>query len=139
MQAEQLTRLEEQRMQQLADLSPPTPKPPKPTIAPTQPAGNNGQAKGLEAAYIAALKQTAQDNWNTSLAPERVNCQVRFTQMRGGEVLNVEFIDCPYDPQGRESVERALRKERMPYAGFEDVFQRMITLKMCYPREDCEP
>jgi colicin import membrane protein len=140
MQAEHQTSMEAQRLAQLADLSPPTPKPPKPHVAPTQPAGSNGQNrnKGLEDAYIAALRQTAQENWNTSLAPERVNCQVRFTQYAGGEVINVEFLSCPYDAQARESVERALLKSPMPYAGFESVFQRQVILTMCYPKEECE-
>jgi colicin import membrane protein len=102
--------------------------------------GNNGQSqnKQLEDAYIAALRQTAQQNWNTSQAPERVPCQLRFTQYAGGEVVNVEFLSCPYDAQARESVERALLKTPMPYAGFESVFQSQITLTMCYPRAECE-
>ena len=70
--------------------------------------------------------------------PERVPCQVRFTQYAGGEVVNVEFLSCPYDAQARESVERALMKTPMPYAGFETVFQRNVILTMCYPREECE-
>lgn len=139
-QAEQQTSMEAQRLQQIADLSKPAPKPVKPQVAPTPVAGNNGQDrnKGLEDAYIAALRQTAQQNWNTSLAPERVPCQVRFTQYAGGEVINVEFLSCPYDAQARESVERALLKTPMPYAGFESVFQRQVILTMCYPREECE-
>ena len=135
--AQQQADLEAQRLQQLADVAPPAPKPVKPAAA-NPPPGNNGQAKGLESAYIAALHQTAQQNWNTSLAPELQRCQVRFTQIPGGEVINVEFMACPYDAQGRDSVERALRKTPMPYAGFESVFQRQITLTMCYPKEACE-
>jgi colicin import membrane protein len=138
MQAEQLTRLEEQRMQQLADLSPPAPKPPKPAPAQTQPSGSNGRSKELQNAYVAALNQTARENWNTSLAPELQRCEVRFTQIPGGDVINVEFLTCQYDTQARDSVERALRKTPMPYAGFESVFQRQITLTMCYPKEACE-
>jgi len=139
--ARQQASIEAQRLAQLADLAQPLPKPAKPPVAPpTTPAGNNGQNrnKGLEDAYIAALRQTAQQNWNTSLAPERVPCQVRFTQYAGGEVVNVEFLSCPYDAQARESVERALMKTPMPYAGFETVFQRNVILTMCYPREECE-
>src|SRR4249920_481791 len=59
MQAERQTSMEAQRLQQIADLSKPVPTPPKPQIAPAQPAGSNGQNrnKGLEDAYIAALRQ----------------------------------------------------------------------------------
>jgi hypothetical protein len=28
---------------------------------------------------------------------------VRFTQIPGGEVINVEFMRCPYDAEGRNS------------------------------------
>ena len=140
MQAERQTSMEAQRLAQLADLAQPLPKPAKPPVAPPATAGSNGRNrnKGLEDAYIAALRQTAQQNWNTSLAPERMPCQVRFTQYAGGEVVNVEFLACPYDAQARESVERALLKTPMPYAGFESVFQRQVILTMCYPREECE-
>lgn len=138
LQAERQTEMEAQRLAQLADLSKPAPKPVKATPTPTPPAGSNGRARDLENAYIAALNQTARENWNTSLAPELQRCQVRFTQIPGGEVINVEFLSCPYDAQGRDSVERALRKTPMPYAGFETVFQRQIVLTMCYPKEDCE-
>jgi colicin import membrane protein len=62
---------------------------------------------------------------------------VRFVQIPGGEVINVEFIDCPYDAQGRESVERALRMTPMPYSGFEAVFERKVPIDFCYPDEAC--
>jgi colicin import membrane protein len=75
---------------------------------------------------------------NTGLAPELVRCNVRFQQIPGGDVINVEFIDCPYDAQGRESVERALLKTPMPYSGFEPVFTSKVTLTFCHPEEACQ-
>jgi colicin import membrane protein len=45
---------------------------------------------------------------------------------------------CPYDAQARDSVERALYKTPMPYAGFDKVFQSRVVLTMCYPKEECE-
>ena len=65
-------------------------------------------------------------------------CKVRFTQIPGGEVINVEFMSCPYDSEGREFVERALKKTPMPYSGFYPVFMRQVELSFCFPREDCE-
>jgi len=134
--AERRTRMEEQRLAQLADAQPlPSAAPNR---APAQPrAGNRGEDEGLKARYIAALNATARANWNTSLAPELTRCTVRMTQIPGGEVINVEFMQCAYDPQGRDSVERALRKTPMPYSGFENVFERQITLTLCYPEEAC--
>lgn len=131
------TRMEEQRLQQLADrqASSPTQTPP---AQGTPPPGNRGLDEGLLARYKGAMTQSADDNWNRTGAPELTHCQVRFTQIPGGEVINVEFISCPYDAQGRDSVERALRKTPMPYSGFEKVFLRQWALDFCYPREECE-
>jgi colicin import membrane protein len=131
------TRREEQRLQQLADLSA---EAPAPTRAPDRPAaqtGNGGKDPGLLAIYMAAMLQTADQNWNHIGAPELTNCKVRFRQLRGGEIINVEFISCPYDEQGREFVDRALRKMPMPYVGFESVFEPTVVLTFCYPREEC--
>jgi colicin import membrane protein len=126
--------MEAQRMQQLSDLQAEAPR----TPAAAAPAGNRGQEDDLRTRYVAALQQAADQNWNHLGAPELTACKVRFTQIRGGEVINVEFIACPYDVQGREFVERALRKGMMPYAGFESVFERQVSLTFCYPREDCQ-
>jgi colicin import membrane protein len=138
-QAQQQTRMEEQRLAQLADRNKPAPVDPGPrTGPPTPPAGAAGRDDDLRARYIAALNTTARDNWNTGLAPELVRCRVRFQQIPGGEVINVEFMDCPYDAQGRESVERALRKTPMPYSGFELVFESKVNLTFCHPQEACQ-
>jgi colicin import membrane protein len=133
--AEKRTRMEEQRLQQLADLQPD----PAPAAAPARdaPAGNRGVDEGLSARYRAAMLQTADQNWNHLGAPELTTCKVRFTQIPGGEVINVEFMRCPYDAEGREFVERALKKAPMPYSGFEPVFMRQVELSFCYPREEC--
>jgi colicin import membrane protein len=132
------TRLEEQRLQHLADaqanVAPPRAAPPAPA-----PPGNRGEEAGLLAKYKAAMQLTADSNWNHLGLPPRTQCRVRFTQITGGEVINVEFIDCPYDAEGRDSVDRALRKTPMPYSGFETVFSRLVTLNFCYPREECAP
>lgn len=137
--AERKTRMEEQRLQQLADRQA-APRPqPEPAREPAQQAGgNNGVDTGLQARYVVAMNQTAKSNWNRALAPERVPCKVRFTQIPGGEVIDVSFLSCGFDLQARESVERALRRSPMPYAGFEPVFARQIDLTFCYPEEACQ-
>jgi colicin import membrane protein len=134
--AERRTKLEEQRMRQLADRDAPPAEAPSP--APAQPAGgNNGEDTDLRARYVLALQQTAEMNWIRSQAPEATPCKVRFTQIPGGEVIDISFLSCPFDAQGRESVERALRRSPMPYEGFEQVFNRQIDLTLCYPQEAC--
>ena len=136
--AAQTTRMEEQRLRQLADREAASTPAPSPRTPPAAQAGNRGQDEGLLARYKAALNSAARASWNTSLAPERVYCKVRFTQRIGGAVMRVDFIDCPYDEQGRDSVERALLKSPMPYQGFESVFERTITLDLCHPDEACK-
>jgi len=133
--AERRTKMEEQRLQQLADLQP---APARAAPATPAPAGNRGQDTGLLARYKALMLTTADQNWNHLGAPELTVCKVRFTQIPGGEVINVEFMSCPYDAEGREFVERALKKTPMPYSGFEPVFMRQVELSFCFPREDCE-
>lgn len=129
------TRREEQRMQQLADLQ--TVKAMPARQAPSETAGAGGVDKSLLAQYLAAMGQTADQNWNPIGAPKLTHCRVRFRQLVGGQVINVEFISCPYDEQGREFVERALLKSNMPYAGFESVYKPIVDLTFCYPREEC--
>lgn len=137
--ASKRTRMEEQKLRQLADLQASEAKP-APRAPPAASPGERGIDEGLLARYKAAMKQTAEANWNHLGAPELVHCKVRFTQIPGGEVINVEFMSCPYDTQGREFVERALRKTPMPYSGFEEVFRfgRVAELDFCHPREECE-
>mgnify|MGYP003433461504 FL=1 len=100
--------------------------------------GQGGSDTGLGAKYKAALNAAARANWNTAQIPEQTRCQVEFTQIRGGEVIDVAFLSCPLDVPGRESIERALLRSPMPYAGFETVFQRKVTLTFCYPDEVCQ-
>jgi colicin import membrane protein len=137
--AERRTKLEEQRMQQLADLASAKPKPVEAAPSPKAGNGARGPDDSLMAKYKLAMRQTADYNWNHTGAQELTVCKVRFTQIPGGEVINVEFINCPYDAEGREFVERALKKTPMPYSGFETVFLRQAELSFCYPREKCQP
>ena len=100
-------------------------------------AGNNGTDSDLLSRYVLAMHQTADASWNRSLAPEATPCKVRFTQIPGGEVIDVEFLSCPFNGAARESVERALRRGSMPYDGFESVFERTVDLTFCHPQEAC--
>ena len=137
--AERRTKMEEQRLQQLADRqAAPAPRP-EPAREAVQAGGNNGVDTDLAAKYALAMHQTANGNWNRSQAPEGTPCKVRFTQIPGGEVIDVSFLACGFDAQARESVERALRRAPMPYSGFEPVFARQIDLTFCYPEEACPP
>jgi colicin import membrane protein len=134
--ASKTTRMEEQKLQQLADLAAAAAKP-VPHAAPSVSPGDRGPDKSLLATYMKLMKQTADENWNHVGAQELTHCQVHFTQRRGGEVMDVDFLDCPFSTEGREFVERALKKTPMPYSGFESVFERDVKLDFCYPMEEC--
>ena len=116
----------EQRAQQLNDAR-------ATSATPTRPPPGNPDSRSIEnAQYQVALKNAILRQWTR---PESVRlgqeCQVLIRQIPGGEVVSVEISpSCPYDEQGRRSVEAAvLKASPLPYAGFEDVFVRNPTLK----------
>jgi colicin import membrane protein len=119
--------LAEQKLQQLAERSPR----PATASAASPPPGNNGADADLKARYAAALQAAILRNWTR---PESVplgqRCRLIIRQIVGGEVVDVQTDpSCPYDEQGRRSIEAAvLKAQPLPYAGFETVFNRTLTL-----------
>lgn len=116
----------EQRAQQLNDAR-------TTSATSTRPPPGNPDSRSFEnASYQVALKNAILRQWTR---PESVKlgqeCQVLIRQIPGGEVVSVEISpSCPYDEQGRRSVEAAvLKASPLPYAGFEDVFVRNPVLK----------
>ncbi len=95
------------------------------------PPGNEGVDDDLRAQYALALQKAILSNWSRpETVPLGQRCQLRIRQLPGGEVVDVEVAaSCPYDDLGRRSVEAAvLKAQPLPYAGFESVFQRNLTL-----------
>ncbi|MCZ8164236.1 protein TolA [Silanimonas sp.] len=135
-QAANQTRMEEQRDQQLQDLAarqPPSPLPAaSPTDAtPTPMAGNNGVDTSLRAAYVLAIQNAVERNWRRpETIPAGQRCRIVIVQIPGGEVISADVDPtCPYDALGRDSLERAVfAASPLPYAGFEDVFERRLGL-----------
>lgn len=101
-------------------------------------AASAGPSQLNDGPYKQAIADTLNRNWKHDGVPERTHCEVHFTQMRGGDVLKVSFGACPFDASARASVEDALKKEPMPYAGFEKVYQREVTIDVCYPEDACK-
>lgn len=139
--AERDTRLAEEKLKQLQDQRAHLTDPATPArIGPMRPpAGSKGDdMAGLRARYIAAMQQTATANWvHGDEVPKLVHCHIHFTQIPGGEVIDVIYENCPFDAVARESIERAMHKEPMPYTGFEKVFDRQPTIDFCHPQEAC--
>lgn len=95
------------------------------------PRGNDGADRDLAARYAAALQEAILRNWTRpDSVPLGQRCQLTIRQLPGGEVVDVAVsASCPYDELGRRSVEAAvLKAQPLPYAGFEAVFQRNLTL-----------
>ena len=99
--------------------------------AASAPAGNNGADTDLRARYAAALQQAIRQNWikPDSVPPNQI-CKLVIRQIAGGEVIDVQVsASCPYDEAGKRSIEAAvLKAQPLPYAGFEKVFSRTLTL-----------
>lgn len=94
-------------------------------------AGNAGVDAGLLAQYQAALVAAINSKWTRPESiPVGAKCRLTIRQMVGGNVVSVEVAPpCAYDEAGRESVKRAvLKADPLPYAGFEDVFNRNLTI-----------
>jgi colicin import membrane protein len=121
--------------------------------APNQPARDNAQPTqvtppvaasvdggvrdGLLEKYRQATYQGAMSDLLRRSVPERVHCKVHITQTRGGQVTDVQFLNCPLDDAGRGAVDEALRKTQLPYAGYESVFLQELDMDFCYPIEAC--
>lgn len=133
--AERQAKLAEQRLQQIEDA-----RSRNAAVAAAQsdaaataspPPGTGGDSNDLAARYAAALQAAILRNWTR---PESVplgqRCRIVIRQIPGGEVIEAKVDpSCPYDELGRRSVEAAvLKAQPLPYAGFEPVFQRTLTL-----------
>jgi colicin import membrane protein len=95
------------------------------------PPGNRGADPNLKEAYRKALTDAIRSNWTQ---PDNVSalqvCKIVIRQIPGGEVMDAQVDpSCPYDEQGRRSVEAAvLKAQPLPYRGFESAFDRTLII-----------
>lgn len=140
--AEKQRKLEEQKLQQLADAraaSTPAPRPAAPAQASTQPPsdtlGNQGTDNSLAGRYALAIQQAVTSNWlRPDSAPAGIRCRLRIVQIPGGEVIQASVTSpCNADELTRRSIEAAVMKAQpLPYRGYENVFQRSIDFNFRY-------
>jgi colicin import membrane protein len=121
--------LTEERLRQLADRRAKQASTDAASASP--PPGNRGGDPNLGEAYRQALMQAIRSNWTQpdNVSPTQV-CKIVIRQVPGGEVVDAQVDpSCPYDEQGRRSVEAAvLKAQPLPYRGFEGVFNRTLIL-----------
>ncbi|WP_233671458.1 TonB C-terminal domain-containing protein [Luteimonas cellulosilyticus] len=123
--------LAEQRLKQIADREARQASERAAASSASPPPGTPDGDSGLAAKYAAALQEAIRRSWTRpDNVPLGQKCRLYITQLPGGEVMSVEFDpSCPFDAQGRRSVEAAVRRaEPLPYAGFESVFNRRLNL-----------
>lgn len=123
--------LAEQRLQQIADARSVRASEAAARVDAAPPAGNNGADTGLQARYAAALQEAILAKWTRpETVPVGARCRLVIRQLPGGQVMSAEVSSpCGYDEQGRRSIEAAvLKAQPLPYAGFETVFARTLTL-----------
>lgn len=95
------------------------------------PPGNEGPDADLRAQYYGAIADAIRRNWTRPDDVPNTFCPIRIRQVPGGEVIDVQVLpSCPFDELGRRSVEAAvLKAQPLPYAGFESVFTRELTIR----------
>jgi len=123
--------LAEQKLRQIADARAVRPSEAAARADAAPPPGNNGPDTGLQARYAAALQEAILAKWTRpETVPVGARCRLVIRQLPGGEVMSAEVSSpCAYDEQGRRSIEAAvLKAQPLPYAGFETVFARTLTL-----------
>jgi colicin import membrane protein len=107
-------------------------------LAEEERAGSEGVDNSLLAQYRQAIQNMVHRNWQRpDSVPERLWCNALVTQIPGGEVIAVDLSQCPFDEVGRRSVEAAVRREPLPYTGYEQVFARQLRIPFCHPVEEC--
>lgn len=140
--AEKARKLEEQKLQQLADAraaTAPRPAASQPAPASTQPPsdrlGNGGTDDSMLGRYRLAIADAVTRNW---LRPDNarpgINCRLRIVQIPGGEVIQASVTSpCNADELTRRSIEAAVMKAQpLPYRGYESVFSRSIDFNFKY-------
>lgn len=122
--------LAEQKLKQIANLR--ASQASQQAATSVQPPGQpQGTDNGLLARYQEALREAILRNWTRpDNVPIGQRCRIVIRQLPGGEVIDAKVDpSCPYDELGRRSVEAAvLKAQPLPYAGFEAVFSRTLTL-----------
>ena len=88
----------------------------------------NGMLGSLRDEYIASIAAAVRAAWvRPPTAQDSIECRVAVLQIPGGEVIEASIASpCNADAATRRSIVAAVRRNDLPYQGFEDVFERRI-------------
>jgi len=94
-----------------------------------QAAANAGRIGTLREQYIATIAAAVQAAWNRPpSAVDEIICELRIVQIPGGEVIDAVITSpCNADAATQRSIIAAVKRNDLPYRGFEEVFERSIT------------
>ena len=87
-----------------------------------------GRLGTLREQYAAAIQATVRGGWlRPPTATENFSCIVRIVQRPGGEVIDATIAgSCNVDAATQRSVIAAVKRNYLPYDGYEEVFERDI-------------
>lgn len=101
--------------------------------------GNEGESDALVDRYLLAISNQVDRNWSRpDTMSQGFRCMATVTQIPGGDVIGIDVSRCQGDEETLRSVEAAVRREPLPYRGFEPVFSRTLQIPFCFPRELCQ-
>jgi len=83
------------------------------------------QAKYTNEIYQAVLSQIALIPWRNN-----GTCIVELTQIPSGEVIRATTLECNFPNELQQQLTVKLQSARLPYSGFESVFQRKVKIEL---------
>lgn len=97
--------------------------------AEAQAAANAGRIGSLREQYAATIAATVRAAWiRPPSAVDEIVCEVRVVQIPGGEVVDAVIArPCNADSATQRSIIAAVKRDDLPYRGFEEVFVREIS------------
>ena len=85
--------------------------------------------KRAQAAYVQAIRHKVQSNWTRPPGAGNIHCEVRVTQMPGGDVISAKLVNSCGSPAVDRSVLTAIRRSSplpVPPPKFDSIFQKEI-------------
>ncbi len=94
-----------------------------------QAAANAGRLGTLKEQYVATIQAAIRAAWiRPPSAIDEIVCEVRVVQIPGGEVVDAVITrPCNADSATQRSIIAAVKRDDLPYRGFEEVFEREIS------------
>ena len=83
------------------------------------------QAKYANEIYQVVISQIASIPWRNN-----GKCIVELTQIPSGEVIRATTLQCDFPNELQQQLAVLLQSARLPYNGFESVFQRKIKVQL---------